>query len=169
MPRPRGRGSSGFATRARAPRRRMFWETNSIPITTVAGGVETETDLMDGITDREALRRVTIKRLIISLSVNALAINTQIEYSVGVFDVTDAAFLAGAIPSVGAEEVGMYLAADGLTFFSGVNNVSVIKNWDLRSNRTLQGADRTFVFSLTNQGIASLEFSMSFRSLLAYG
>ncbi len=169
MPRPRSRSGFRSGTQGRAAPRRMFWETNSIVPTTITSGTQTVTDLMDGIRDRSALRRATIKRLILELGVQGPGLNARVQYGAAVFEVTFDAFTAGAIPDVGADEVGMYLAADGMSFDTGQTNVTKINTWDLRTARHLRGEDRTLVFSLTNQGIGDLTFSLSFRSLIAYG
>jgi len=149
----------------------MFWVTNSIVPTNVTVGNASQADLLSGVipADREALRRITIKRMILSLQVSALTTATKITFGYSVTEVTEHAALVGQTPDIGDEEVGMYLAVDGLTWTPPQGFEPMVRDHDIRSSRALRGSDRTLVFKITNQDATStLVFNLSFRLLVAY-
>ena len=154
----------------RAPRKPMFWVTNSIPGTIVAPAVTSFADLLAGTIprDRDSLRRITIRRMIMRVAVRPVTIQTETEYGFFVTEVTKDAVAAAAIPDIGEDEVGMYLAQDGIVYTPVAFEPSV-HSYDIRSSRALRGADRTLVFGLTNQDLAgNLTYSVSFRLLVQY-
>jgi len=155
----------------RAPRRRTFWVTNSIPVTVVPTTTQTVTDLLSGTIpgDRDSLRRITVVRMLLRVAVRPVTIQTEIRYSFYVGEVTEDAAVAGVIPDIGQDEVGLYLAQDGIVYTPVAFEPSV-HPYDIRSARALRGANRTLVFSLTNDDLtANLSFSASLRLLVAYG
>jgi len=166
--RRRSRRSSRSAT----PRQKVFWVTNSIVPTTVTNGSQTITDLLSGATplERNSLRRLTIKRLIARLSVKLATASAGVEFSYQFLELTEAAIAGGEIPEVGVNEVGAYLEADGQAHDADNNDDSWVKDYDIRTARHLRGSDRTMAFHFENVSAANnLQFSLSFRMLIAYG
>ena len=171
MTQARGRRSSSRGARTSAPRRRMFWNTGSLADTTLTAGSSNTVDLMDNVTvgDRSALRRMTALRLLFKYEMHSTAIDQLLEVDLGVTEILTSSLAAGEFPGVGSEEVGMYLAADGIQHFNGKTAASYHLDFDIRTKRVLRGSDRTLAAIITNAGAVSFTFSFSLRILIAYG
>jgi len=166
----RSRSTSGSGIR-RGRRRSTFWVTNSIPGQTVLKGAVATVDMLAGATPtaREALRRMTILRMLINVAVRPLTTGTLVEYAFWVYEAIREAIAAGVIPVAGIDEAGMYLAEDGIEWAPDAFEQNVSK-FDIRTARALRGSDRSLGFAIFNQNATSdLVVSVSFRLLVAYG
>ena len=164
---PRRTSRSG----TRGPRSRMFWVTNSIPETTLGVGAVTVSDLLSGTipADRDALRRVRIIRMLLTLMARPVTSATLITFAFQVVEMTVDAILAGAVPEIGEDEVGAYLAEDGIVHTPNVGFQQWVKSYDIRTARALRGSDRSLGMVFTNQdATGSVILAASFRLLVSY-
>ena len=154
--------------------RRSFWVSNSVDPTTVLDGASAVVDMLSGIVpqDRHALRRLTVARMLIDFRVKCQTANSDAIFAFGVTEMTDDAITAGVTPSVGVDEIGFYLAVEGDSVQSVVDDNNQIWNrqFDIKTSRTLRGADRSLGLIFTNLS-ATVHLSMSahFRLLVQYG
>ena len=83
---------------------------------------------------------------------------------------TDDALNAGALPETGEDEVGFYLALDGVSLNLTTTTETWTKDWDLRARRTLRGSDRTMGLIFKNlAAVNGVVYAFSFRMLVSYG
>ena len=157
----------------RIPRRRTFWISNSLDPTSVVDGGTSIVDMLAGTVpgDRLSLRRITIRRMLIDVSVDPETAFTPTLFSFGVIDMHTDSVTAGTWPDIGTDESGFYLAQEG-SWTSSVlaSNAGWHRQYDIRSARTLLGANRTLVFGVQNlSAVAHITIAAHFRLLVAYG
>jgi len=127
-------------------------------------------DLLGGTipADRDALRRVRILRMLMTFMARPFTTGTKITFAFQVVEMLTDALLAGAVPEIGEDETGSYLAEDGIVHTPDAFDMWR-KSYDIRTTRALRGADRTLGLVLTNQdATGTVLVSASFRLLVQY-
>ena len=170
MPSPRRRRSSRSGTR----RKPMFWVTNSITPSLLVPTGTSVADMFGGTIpkDRDALRRMTVKRMLLQVRASAETIGVDASISVGVFEGTQNLFAGSSFPEPGEEEIGFYYSAEGDWRQSLISDSSqwFQKEVDIRSARALRGADRTLFLTFKNAGVGvNLVIYANWKLLVSYG
>jgi len=150
----------------RGPARKTFWDTNATPVATVASGTSSSLDMLASIADREALRRATVKRLLLNVEMRVAAANVGFSFGLGVF-VIEKNNIPGGTPVIGADQANWLMQYEGEFDSADINEI-FLKEFDLRAARNLRGSDLTLGLKFTSIA-GAFNVSAGWRTLLAYG
>jgi len=161
------RGRSRSIRSRRGPKPRYMWmdRQNAAETTVVAAG-QALADLL-GDVDPDNIRGVTVVRMILKIMIRSAAINSTFEWNQGVIPVTRDGFAAGAVPDPGVDQSAWYMQdAGSARSGANVSDGTQYQEYDIRTARRIVDRDTVLLHVITNNGGASLLFSLASRLLV---